>query len=93
MTDLVVQHAGQDVAVRDLGGPGADIMLLHGLGTNLAFWGRVVPLLRDRLRLVLVDLPGHGRSTVPEPPSSGTPTAACSPWPSPPTGRGATGSR
>jgi pimeloyl-ACP methyl ester carboxylesterase len=67
MTEVVVQHAGQDVAVRDLGGPGPDVMLLHGLGTNLASWDRVTALVRDRFRLVLVDLPGHGRSTVPEP--------------------------
>jgi pimeloyl-ACP methyl ester carboxylesterase len=67
VTELVVHHAGQDVAVRDLGGPGPDVLLLHGLGTNLAFWDRVAPLVRDRFRLVLVDLPGHGRSTVPEP--------------------------
>jgi pimeloyl-ACP methyl ester carboxylesterase len=67
MTELVVRHAGQDVAVRDLGGPGPDVMLLHGLGTNLASWDRVAALVRDRFRLVLVDLPGHGRSTVPEP--------------------------
>jgi pimeloyl-ACP methyl ester carboxylesterase len=67
MTELVVQHAGQDVAVRDLGGPGPDVMLLHGLGTNLETWDRVVPLVRDNFRLVLVDLPGHGRSAVPGP--------------------------
>lgn len=66
MTEVVVHLDGQDVAVRDLGGAGPDVMLLHGLGTNLASWDRVVPTVSDRFRVVLVDLPGHGRSTVPE---------------------------
>ena len=84
MTELVVHLDGQDVAVRDLGGSGHDVMLLHGLGTNLASWHRVGPVGATRC--------GAG-STCGRPPSSGTPTAACSPWPSPPTGRGATASR
>ena len=39
---------------------------MHGLGTNLASWDLVAPLLRHRFRLVSMDLPGHGRSTAPE---------------------------
>jgi pimeloyl-ACP methyl ester carboxylesterase len=40
-------------------------MLLHGVGGNLAHWGRVAPLLQDRYRLVAIDLPSHGASTAP----------------------------
>ena len=53
------------VAYRDFGGQGPAVMLLHGLGGNLAHWGRVAPLLQDRYRLVAVDLPSHGASTAP----------------------------
>lgn len=41
------------------------MILLHGLGGNLAHWGRVAPLLRQRYRLVSIDLPSHGVSTAP----------------------------
>ena len=53
------------VAYRDFGGRGPAVMLVHGLGGNLAHWGRVAPLLQDRYRLVAVDLPSHGASTAP----------------------------
>ena len=37
-------------------------MLLHGLGETMGCWERMVPLLEDRFRVVLVDLPGFGGS-------------------------------
>ena len=54
------------VAYRDFGGPGPAVLLLHGVGGNLAHWGRVAPLLHDRYRLIAVDLPSHGASTAPD---------------------------
>jgi pimeloyl-ACP methyl ester carboxylesterase len=53
------------VAYRDFGGQGPAVMLTHGVGGNLAHWGRVAPLLHDRYRLVAIDLPSHGASTAP----------------------------
>ena len=53
------------VAYRDFGGQGPTVMLVHGLGGNLAHWGRVAPLLQGRFRLVALDLPSHGASTAP----------------------------
>jgi pimeloyl-ACP methyl ester carboxylesterase len=53
------------VAYRDFGGHGPAVMLLHGVGGNLAHWGLVAPLLQDRYRLVAIDLPSHGASTAP----------------------------
>jgi pimeloyl-ACP methyl ester carboxylesterase len=53
------------VAYRDFGGPGQTVMLVHGLGGNLAHWGRVAPLLQERYRLIAIDLPSHGASTAP----------------------------
>jgi pimeloyl-ACP methyl ester carboxylesterase len=39
---------------------GPPILLLHGFGGSLYWWGQVVPLLADRFRLIRVDLLGHG---------------------------------
>ncbi len=38
------------------------IVLLHSLGLDRTFWEQVVPRLRELADVVLVDLPGHGRS-------------------------------
>jgi pimeloyl-ACP methyl ester carboxylesterase len=41
-------------------GDGPPILLLHGFGGSRHWWGRVVPLLAERFRLIRVDLLGHG---------------------------------
>jgi pimeloyl-ACP methyl ester carboxylesterase len=41
---------------------GEPILLLHGFGGSLYWWGRVVPLLADRFRVIRVDLLGHGET-------------------------------
>jgi pimeloyl-[acyl-carrier protein] methyl ester esterase len=43
-------------------GNGPDVVLLHGWGLNLRIWDGLVQELRDRFRMITVDLPGHGRS-------------------------------
>jgi pimeloyl-ACP methyl ester carboxylesterase len=50
------------LAVHDLGGEGPPLLLLHGIGRTLADWAAVAPLLLARHRVLVVDLPGHGRS-------------------------------
>jgi len=60
-TDLVVR--GQvDLAVRDHGGDGPPVLLVHGAGGNLEHWSAFAPLLAERHRVVAFDLRGHGRS-------------------------------
>ena len=66
MIETLLDVGGRSVAVRDSGGPGPAVLLLHGAGGNLAHWDLVAPLLPDRFRLVSVDLPAHGASDVPE---------------------------
>jgi pimeloyl-ACP methyl ester carboxylesterase len=41
------------------------IVLVHCWAGNLDFWREQVPALQDKARLILIDLPGHGRSDKP----------------------------
>lgn len=43
-------------------GSGPTIILMHGVCHRAHAWDQVVPLLEDRFRVVVVDLPGHGES-------------------------------
>ncbi|GLB63338.1 hydrolase [Dietzia sp. NCCP-2495] len=52
-------------------GTGPTIVLIHGVCHRGHAWDPVVPLLADRYRLVIVDLPGHGNS--PDLPIDGDP--------------------
>lgn len=42
------------------------IVFVHGWAGNLGIWREQVPMLADKARLVLIDLPGHGRSDKPQ---------------------------
>ena len=44
------------------------LVLLHALGTNLTLWDDLLPLLPPTLRILRLDLRGHGASDVPAPP-------------------------
>ncbi len=46
-----------------VGGDGQPLVLVHGLGGAGANWCELVPLLADRRRLLVPDLPGHGGSS------------------------------
>ncbi|MBM4363068.1 MAG: alpha/beta hydrolase [Deltaproteobacteria bacterium] len=53
--------SGAEVHYRDEGLPGGrPVLLVHGSNASLHTWEPWVALLRDRYRLVSVDLPGHG---------------------------------
>ncbi len=43
-------------------GAGSSLVLLHGYGVSGAIWQRVLPLLAQHYQVIVVDLPGHGRS-------------------------------
>jgi 3-oxoadipate enol-lactonase len=49
-----------------VGGP--PVVLLHALGTHLGLWEDVIPLLPQNLRILALDLRGHGASDAPQPP-------------------------
>ena len=50
------------LAVRDFGGSGAGIILLHGLGRSLLDWPLIAPLLTGDHHVIAFDLRCHGRS-------------------------------
>jgi len=63
-TPAVVAHRvhGLHVAVT---GSGPDVLLIHGTAACGDSWDRLVPALARRCRVLVPDLPGHGRSARP----------------------------
>jgi 3-oxoadipate enol-lactonase len=55
-------------AVGREGAPG--LVLVHSLGTDRTMWAHLCDAVRDEQRVVLVELPGHGRSKPPDGPCS-----------------------
>lgn len=47
-------------------GHGPPLVLLHGVMANNRTWRHVAPILSDRYRILLPDLPGHGNSDCPD---------------------------
>ena len=56
---------GLKVHYKVLGSGQPTLLLVHGWTCNLGFWKAQAPL-AEQMRVVLVDLPGHGRSDKPE---------------------------
>lgn len=53
--------AGQHIHYRDQGmADGPPIILLHGSNSSLQTWEPLVARLKDRYRIITLDLPGHG---------------------------------
>ena len=52
---------GKKIAYREEG-DGPPLLLVHGSPGDSRSWGRVVPHLKDRFRVLAVDLPGYGGS-------------------------------
>lgn len=55
---------GRDVAYVDLPGDGVPVLLVHGIGSSVDTWGDVPARLSAQgIRVVALDLPGHGESS------------------------------
>jgi pimeloyl-ACP methyl ester carboxylesterase len=57
--------AGVQLAVRDFGGTGRDVLLLHGLASTSHIFDLVAPRLTRGFRVVAYDQRGHGESSKP----------------------------
>jgi pimeloyl-ACP methyl ester carboxylesterase len=65
-TDRAVPGDGIHLHARDWGGGGQAVLLLHGLASNARIWDGVAPrLVGAGLRVVALDLRGHGDSDQP----------------------------
>lgn len=60
MRETLVRAGTLDIAVRDHGGDGPPVVLLHGAGGDMSVWDALAP--RLTARAVAMDLRGHGRS-------------------------------
>ncbi|MEM7199504.1 MAG: alpha/beta hydrolase [Planctomycetota bacterium] len=68
-----IQHGDVEISYRQAG-QGPDLVLIHGLAANQAFWHpHLIRALADDFRVTLFDLRGHGYSSMP---SSGYCTAS-----------------
>jgi len=50
------------VAYIDVGSGAKTLVLVHGLASNAGFWREVIPQLSSQYRLIVIDLPGYGKS-------------------------------
>lgn len=50
--------------LRDLAAPATSLILVHGMGTSSSTWLKTLPHLKKDYRIIALDLPGFGFSTV-----------------------------
>lgn len=61
--ELRIPVPGGHLAVRDHGGTGRHIVLIHDVGDNCVQWDRLAPLLAEHAHVLSIDLRGHGQTT------------------------------
>ena len=62
VSDSFVLSSGIPIAVRDFGGEGVGIVLIHGLSRTLVDWTVIAPLLAKQHRVIAMDVRGDGKS-------------------------------
>jgi pimeloyl-ACP methyl ester carboxylesterase len=62
LTDSIISADGVRVRYRDSGGTGPVVLLLHGIGGSLELWAAQFVEANHDMRLIALDLPGHGLS-------------------------------
>jgi len=56
---------GSRIAYETHGRGSKAVVFVHGWTCDRSFWNRQVPALKEEFRVILIDLPGHGRSDAP----------------------------
>jgi pimeloyl-ACP methyl ester carboxylesterase len=57
---------GARVHYKSIGEGKSALVLIHGWSCDLTFWRAQVPAFAGKVRLILIDLPGHGQSDKPD---------------------------
>jgi 3-oxoadipate enol-lactonase len=63
--EVRVPVAGGTLRAEDTGGDRTSLVLIHADWTDSGIWDPLIPLLRDRYRVIRYDLRGFGRSSRP----------------------------
>ncbi len=63
--EQMVTVKGAEVFVKDVG-QGVPMLMLHGSPDTGAMWEPLMERLKDKVRSIAIDLPGFGRSTMPD---------------------------
>jgi pimeloyl-ACP methyl ester carboxylesterase len=63
MKRTTLQRGDARLSIRDYGGDGAPLVLIHGLGASQKAWANLIAALDDRYRIITYDQRGHGAST------------------------------
>lgn len=63
--EQVVTLRGFDITYKDFGSGSRTLVFVHPWGTNMKIWEQVAPRFADDHRIVMLDLPGHGKSSKP----------------------------
>jgi len=66
MNDIRVSVNNLNLQVRDNNKDGETIIFLHYSGANIMMWEPVIPYFQNDYRVVLIDLRGHGKSSMSE---------------------------
>jgi pimeloyl-ACP methyl ester carboxylesterase len=64
-SDFFIEHEARRIAVRDYGGAGPAMLLLHGGGGTVAGWDELASYLVPEFTVVGFDAHGHGHSDTP----------------------------
>jgi pimeloyl-ACP methyl ester carboxylesterase len=67
MNKVKLSNRSIEISYKDAG-EGIPVILLHGFCGSSSYWDAVIPLLQSQCRLIVPDLPGHGKSGVPQSP-------------------------
>lgn len=65
-TSRLALSNGLNTRLFDSGGSGIPLILLHGLGLSLEIWGKVIPALSAKHRVIAFDFPGYGEADRPD---------------------------
>lgn len=60
--DKTIDVDGASIRYRDSGGTGPTVLMTHGIAASLEFWQKQMDTADGSVRLIALDLPGHGLS-------------------------------